>query len=272
MLISVILSTYNNYDTLCLTLDSLARQNDTNFEVIIADDGSAERCKALTTQYTECLPYQCHHIWHEDKGFRLATIRNLGVDAAKGGYLIFLDDDCLVRKDFVSQHRRFSEKGWFISGKRVNLSESFSKRCMTEKLSVQDWSPQRWLLPKLRGDINKISLLFPTIPEILLLKRRKNSSLGARGCNLSMFSEDFYRVNGFDEAFHDWGFEDTELITRLLNLGIKHKRIRYNVLVYHLWHPSRSMDNGSIGNKKILDKTIKENKTYTPRGIIRPYN
>ena len=215
------------------------------------------------------MPYKCHHIWHEDRGFRLAAIRNLGVSAAKGDYLIFLDDDCLVRKDFVAQHRRLSGKGWFISGKRVNLSESFSKRYMTEKLSIQDWSPLKWLLPKLRGDINKVSLLFPIFPEKLLLRQRKNSSLGARGCNLSMFSEDFYAVNGFDEAFHNWGFEDTELVTRLLNSGIKHKRIRYSVLVFHLWHSSRQSDNGSIENKRLLDKTIKEHRIYTPQGIIR---
>ena len=269
MLISIILSTYNNYGALFLTLDSLTRQKDTNFEVVIADDGSVERCKALTAQHAKRLPYQCRHIWHEDKGFRPATIRNSGVRAAKGDYLIFLDGDCVVCKDFVAQHRRLSEKGWFISGKRVDLSENFSKRCMTEKLPIQDWSPLEWTWPRLRGDINKINLLFPIFPEALLLKRRKDFALGVRSCNLSMFSEDFYAVNGFDEAFHNWGFEDTELVIRLLNSGIKHKRTRYSVLVYHLWHPSRQSDNGSTENKKLLNRTIKEHRIYTPRGIVR---
>ncbi len=269
MLISVILSTYNNYGALSLTLDSLARQKDTNFEVVIADDGSAERCRALTAQYAKRLPYQCHHIWHEDKGFRPATIRNSGVRSAKGDYLIFLDGDCIVRKDFVAQHRRMSEKGWFVSGKRVNLSENFSKKCITKKLPIQDWSPLRWLLPRLRKDINKINLLLPIFPEILFLRRRKDAALGARSCNLSMFSEDFYAVNGFDEAFHDWGIEDTELVIRLLKSGIKHKRARYSVLVYHLWHPNRESDSKSVQNKKLLDKTIKENRIYTPRGIVK---
>ena len=269
MLISVILSTYNNYDTLSLVLDSLARQSDANFEVIIADDGSTKECKTLTTQCANLQPYQCRYIWHEDKGFRLAAIRNLGVRAAQGDYLIFLDGDCLVRKDFIAQHRRLSEKGWFISGKRVDLSENFTKKCITEKLPIQDWQPRRWLLPRLRGDINKINLLLPVLPEIFFLRRRKDSSRGARGCDLSMFSEDFYAVNGFDETFNDWGLEDTELVVRLLNSGIKHKRIRYSVLVYHLWHSNMPMDNIAVENKKRLEKTIKENKTYTPRGIMK---
>ena len=268
MLISVILSTYNNYDALSLTLDSLARQNDADFEVIIADDGSAERCRALTSQHAKRLPCRCRHIWHENKGFCPATIRNSGVRAARGDYLIFLDGDCVVRKDFVAQHRRLSERGWFISGKRVDLSENFSRRCITKKLPIQDWSPLEWTCPRLRRDINKINLLFPVFPEALFLRRRKNSALGVRSCNLSMFSEDFYAVNGFDETFHDWGLEDTELVIRLLNLGIKHKRTRYSMLVYHLWHPNRQSDNESVENKKLLDRTIKEHRIYTPQGIV----
>ena len=66
MLISVIVSTYNNYDALSALLRSLALQNDTGFEVIIADDGSVEECRKLTTRYANRQPYQCRHIWHEN--------------------------------------------------------------------------------------------------------------------------------------------------------------------------------------------------------------
>lgn len=266
MLISVIVSTYNNYDALALVLDSLARQDDANFEVIIADDGSAEECKSLTSQCAERQHYDCRHIWHEDKGFRCATIRNLGVRSAKGDYLIFLDGDCIVRKDFITQHRKFSEKGWFISGKRIELSQNFTRKVISEKTPVQNWQFYQWLLPRLRKDINRLHLLLPIFSDTLFLGRRKYLSQGARGCNLAIFSEDFYAVNGFDEAFNHWGLEDTECITRLLNLGIKHKRVRYGVLAYHLWHPIYSKEI-NVKNKTLLRRTLRENRTYTKNGI-----
>ena len=267
MLISVIVSTYNNYDALSALLRILALQNDTGFEVIIADDGSVEECRKLTTRYANRQPYQCRHIWHENKGFRLAAIRNLGVRAAKGDYLIFLDGDCIVRKDFIAQHRRFAEKGWFVSGKRVNLSENLTHKVIADKSLVQDWQLHQWLLLRLRKDIAKINPLLPIIPQVWLLRCRKNSSRGARGCNLAMFGEDLYAVNGFDEAFNSWGLEDTECVTRLLNSGIRHKRVRYSILIYHLWHPNNRMCDVVIKNKKLLNETIRKHKTYTLRGI-----
>ena len=44
-LISVISSTYNRSDALSTTLSGLLRQTDTNFEVIVADDGSTEETR-----------------------------------------------------------------------------------------------------------------------------------------------------------------------------------------------------------------------------------
>jgi len=269
MLISVIVSTYNNYDTLSLVLNSLARQNDTDFEVVIADDGSEAACKKLTAQCANYQPYRCRYLWHENKGFRLAAIRNLGIREAKGDYLIFLDGDCLVRKDFIAQHRRFAEKGWFVSGKRVNLSENLTRTILMEKLLVQDWPLHRWLLPRLRTDIDRINLLLPIIPEAWFSKHRKASARGVRGCNLALFSDDLYAINGFDEAFSSWGLEDTECVVRLLNSGIRHKRVRYSILVYHLSHSSNERYGIAVENRKLLNDTIRKNKTYTPRGIKR---
>ena len=267
ILVSVIVPTYNNCDTLFLVLDSLARQSDKNFEVIIADDGSAEEYKSLITQYAKRQPYHCHHIWHEDKGFCAAAVRNLGVLNAKGEYLIFIDSDCLIRDDFIAQHRRYAEKGWFVSGKRINLSEKFTRKVISRAVSVYHWKLRHWLLPWLRKDINNIDLLLPYLPEVLFLRRRKHSPRGARTCNLAMFSKDFYAINGFDERFNNWGLEDTECVTRLLNLGIKHKRVRYSILAFHLWHlPNRNTDI-DIENKNILQETICEHKTWAVNGI-----
>ena len=44
-------------------------------------------------------------------------------------------------------------------------------------------------------------------------------------------------INGWDESFQGWGFEDTDLILRLNFSGVKRKSGRFSVPVIHLWHP-----------------------------------
>ena len=81
------------------------------------------------------------HVWHEDRGFRLAEIRNLGIRASTGGYVVFLDGDCIARRDFVAAHRRLAEAGWFVTGNRILLSRRFTERVLQSGSSRSggDW-------------------------------------------------------------------------------------------------------------------------------------
>ena len=128
MLISVIVSTYNRPDALEAVLLSLLEQTDTRYEIIIADDGSAEPTQEVVRRFqataaqarrTRSSAPQVIHAWHSDDGFRLSAARNLGVHASAGDYLIFLDGDCVVRPNFVARHRTLAEAGFMVSGSRV---------------------------------------------------------------------------------------------------------------------------------------------------------
>ena len=77
MLISVIVSTYNRPDALSLVLQSLNQQTDTNFEIIVADDGSKNDTKQLVGSFKSIGFQPLTHVWHVDTGFRLASIRIL---------------------------------------------------------------------------------------------------------------------------------------------------------------------------------------------------
>ncbi|MGH6726912.1 MAG: glycosyltransferase, partial [Pseudolabrys sp.] len=105
-LISVIVTTYNRADALAAVLRSLSRQSDQDFEVVVADDGSTAATGELVEACKGKFGRRLEHIWHEDRGFRAAEIRNRAILAARGAYCIFLDGDCIVRADFVAAHRR----------------------------------------------------------------------------------------------------------------------------------------------------------------------
>ncbi len=138
-LISVIVTTYNRDEALAAVLRSLARQTDPNFEVIVADDGSGPSTAALVESWQARAGHRVVHVWHEDRGFRAAEIRNRAILAARGAYCVFLDGDCIVRPDFVAAHRRLAEAGWFVTGNRMLLSRELTESVLRDELAPENW-------------------------------------------------------------------------------------------------------------------------------------
>ena len=108
-LISVIVATYNREDALAQVLRSLAYQSERDFEVLVADDGSQTATARVVIEWAARMPVPLRHVWHPDRGFRLAEIRNRAIRASTGTYCVFLDGDCIARPDFVAAHRRLAE-------------------------------------------------------------------------------------------------------------------------------------------------------------------
>ncbi len=52
-------------------------------------------------------------------------------------------------------------------------------------------------------------------------------------------SETLIKMNGYDEFYHGWGAEDTDIHCRLQNLGYKIKFYDSAILVKHQWHPKQ---------------------------------
>src|SRR5712691_7029474 len=144
-LISVIVTTYNREDALEAVLRSLGRQTDQDFEVVVADDGSAAATGQLIESSKAKIGHRLEHVWHEDRGFRAAEIRNRAILAARGAYCIFLDGDCIVRPDFVATHRRLAAPGWFVTGNRNLLSSALTAKVLRDRLAPETWSFGDWL-------------------------------------------------------------------------------------------------------------------------------
>ena len=234
-LISVIVTTYNREDALAAVLRSLAQQNDADFEVIVADDGSGPATAEFVARMRQSFGRRLEHVWHEDRGFRAAEIRNRAILAARGDYVVFLDGDCLVRADFVAAHRALAEPGWFVTGNRVLLSEKLTARVLHEQLAPEEWGPAQWLGERARGGVNRLSALvhLPLGPLRGLQARKWR---GARSCNFAAWRTDLETVDGFDSAYAGWGREDSDLVVRLLRAGVRRKDGRFATGVIHLWH------------------------------------
>ncbi len=264
-LISVIVATYERPDALDAVLRGLARQSDRRFEIVVADDGSGPQTRQVVEQWRSRIGVPVQHVWHEDRGFRLAEIRNRGILAARGDYCVFLDGDCIPRPDFIAQHRRLSEHGNFVSGNRVLLSEDLTREVLAKGLAPEQWSTLALMRRSLAGEVNRWT---PAVHLWLgpLRKLARGRWQGARTCNLGVARSDLLRVDGFDASFSGWGFEDSDLAVRLMRSGTQRKDGRFATGVLHLWHPERDRSRAAE-NRAALEEVIRGDRVRALRGL-----
>ena len=264
MKISVIITTYNRPDALSLVLRALAAQSAGDFEVLVADDGSTPQTAAALDALRPNLPYALHHAWQVDEGFRAPMARNRAAAAARGAYLIFLDGDCLPLADFIAMHRRLAREGWFVSGNRVLLSQGFSERVAREQIPLWQWSAGQWMAARLSGKVNRLTPLL----RLVDWSQPRNDWIGAKTCNLAAWRSDFLAINGFDEDFIGWGYEDSDFVQRLLNAGRQRRTTRWAVPVLHLWHRAQDRSR-ERANYARLEQTIASGASRASRGVDR---
>lgn len=265
-LISIIISTYNWPSALELCLESFKAQHDKNFEIIIADDGSnpANLLKAQT--YCASINRPINYSHHEDKGFRAGTIRNKAVAQSKGDYLIFIDGDCVVRPDFISKHRLLAETGYFVPGNRVLLRPSYTKEIVDQHVFLHQKSLSDFFVLRLKNKINKISA-FLSLPLGYLRYLQPNKWQKAMTCNLAIWKNDFMKVNGFDELFEGWGYEDSDLVIRLIHAGVKRKEGRFAVPVLHLWHPQNDRSQHDLNYQRLMERLSQPDFVFAEKGM-----
>lgn len=258
--ISVIVTTYNWPHALRAVLTALVEQKTVYpFEIIVADDGSTEETAKLVREFKTRVAIPILHIWQPDEGFKAATIRNKAVLVAEGDYMVFLDGDCIPREDFIAKHMDLAEENTFVAGNRVLLNEAFTVTALAEAKALHRWSFVRWLMAWSLGRCNRI-LPFLMIPFASFSLRSNSRWRGAKGCNLAMWKVDLMQVNGWEEKFVGWGYEDSDLVIRLLHAKIKRKSGRFRIPVIHLWHPendrSQEQKNASLLKERRKNKQL----------------
>jgi glycosyltransferase involved in cell wall biosynthesis len=260
--ISVIITTYNWPSALNLVMQALSKQTVLPAEILIADDGSTQETKEIIDQIKTQFPIPVQHIWQPDEGFRASAIRNKALAKASGDYIVFMDGDCIPRDNFIEMHGKLAEPGFFVAGNRSLLTQNFTAKLLSQATTVQaqasqtfnasvlfSWSLFQCFLVRLQGHCNRF-LPFLTLPGHRWRKRNPTQWEGAKGCNLGIWKMDLIRINGWEERFSGWGFEDSDLVIRLIRIGIRRKDGRFALPVIHLWHSendrSRQKENWNL--------------------------
>lgn len=255
MRISLLISTYNRPEALATVLRSIARQTYPPHEVLIGDDGSGTATEEVIKEAAKTLPIQ--HEWRPHEDFRAALMRNLCAARATGEYLVIVDDDIVLHPDFLADHRAAARPGFFIQGSRALLDQDASRAAM----AAETFWPG-FFASGLHNRKNAVRS--PLLSR--LASGQKEGLKGIRTCNFSLWREDFYRVNGFNEAFVGWGREDSELAARLFNSGLKRYNLRFAALACHLYHPPRTRAKLPV-NDALLASTIAAHAAYCEHGL-----
>ncbi len=100
MMISVIIPVYNVEQYLRGCLDSVLKNDTTDCEVLLIDDGATDGSGAICDEYARRFPDLIRVIHQENGG--LGAARNTGIDAAAGDWLLFLDSDDTVAPETLS--------------------------------------------------------------------------------------------------------------------------------------------------------------------------
>lgn len=268
--ISVIVTTYNRPDALRACLDSLTAQIDPDFEIVIADDGSGVATRETIHRYILEHGNQkaIKHVYQEDQGFRAATIRNKAVAQSSGDYLIFIDGDCMIFPDFVEMHRKLAEPGYFVPGNRILLSRDYTDRVLSTAVPLYRKSFFFFFGLYLTRRINRCTSLI-RMPMGFLRRLHKTQWKKAKTCNLGLWRKDFTRINGFDESFEGWGYEDSDLVIRLIHAGVYRKMGRHAVPVLHLWHPENDRSREGLNLERFLDRLDNHERIVAEHGLDR---
>lgn len=99
---SIIMASYNRANLLERALNSLCHQTETDFEVILIDDGSTDDTRNHIRQYQSRL--NLTYIKQENQGFIAA--KNNGIVLAKGKYISFLDSDDAYKPTHLSSRKK----------------------------------------------------------------------------------------------------------------------------------------------------------------------
>jgi glycosyltransferase involved in cell wall biosynthesis len=254
---SLVFPTYNWPEALELILLSTIIQTIMPNEVIIADDGSKLETALLIQKYQSKFPVPLIHIWHEDNKNQKPKIMNKAIAAAKFDYIIEIDGDIIMNKNFIKDHLYFAKKNQYLFGSRVNILEKKIKSIFKNKTISFNY---------LTSGIKKRNrtIRFPYLMNFAKTVSKRSSKL--RGCNMSFWRSDFLKINGFNEDLTGWGNDDSEMIERMHNLGIIGKRLKFAAIAYHIYHHEQSKNHVNLNDE--LEKLSREKKlTFIENGI-----
>ena len=122
--ISVIIPVYNAEKYVSRCIASVQAQTYSHWQMILVDDGSKDKSLEICQKYAGA-DNRIHVIHQENAGPGIA--RNVGLEYAKGKYVVFIDSDDYIEKDYFQLLSEHDEDVVYIDVRNVDESGSVLK-------------------------------------------------------------------------------------------------------------------------------------------------
>lgn len=257
--LALAITTFERPDALRAVLRSALAQREWPDEILVADDGSGATTRDAIAACAVEANFPVRHLWQPHEGFRLTRLRNLAIAAAASDYLVFVDGDMVLHREFVADHRRLARRGWFTQGVRIPLDASATAARLAQPLR-----PLHAASPGFGGLRRAYGLHAPALQTAM--RRLANGFVAIKGCNQGFWRDDLRAADGFEEAFEGWGPEDKELCARLGFAGLRRQTLLFGGIAWHLDHPPAPRDRRAV-NQGLLAETLQTRRTRARRGL-----
>ncbi|MFC7386065.1 glycosyltransferase [Sphaerisporangium rhizosphaerae] len=252
---SVIIPTYNRAELLAHTLNSLVRQtlSPADFEVLVVDDGSSDDTAAVVESFKDRLDVR--YFYQEDRGYRVAKARNVGIANARGEVCVFVDSGVLLASGCLVAHLA-SHAAWPGPVAVVGYVYCFNEgnedgAQMLRVIDVDDPDATiamlrdkgQWL--DIREDFYAIygdDFADEPVPWVVYWT-----------CDVSASTDLLREIGGFDEWFSRWGGEDVEIGYRLHRGGARFVLNREAAAIHHPHEKDYDANvGGALGNYEYI--------------------
>lgn len=203
MKLSVIIPVYNRPDEAEELLESMARQTDPDFEVLVVEDGSTVPCENVCSRFRDKLDLHYHAL---PRSGRSAT-RNYGMDHATGDYFIIFDSDCILPPQYIETVKSYLKNDYAdCYGGPDAACDNFSNMQKAVSYSMTSFLTTGGI----RGGMKKTDKFSP------------------RSFNMGLSKEVYRKVGGYKDMIG----EDIDLSLRIKEAGFK-TRLYPKAMVYH---------------------------------------
>ncbi len=201
--LSIIVPVYNRPDEVKELLESLANQTDKDFEVLIMEGDSSQRCDDVCKQYAGNVNVY-HHFYPE---YSRSQRRNKGMELASGNYFLFFDSDCILPSTYIEVVKKTLATDYVdCFGGPDSAEQNFSD----EQLAINYSMTSFMTTGGIRGGTKKVNKFNP------------------RTFNMGFSKEVYEKVGGFKDIIG----EDIDQSLRIREAGFRIRLIK-EAFLYH---------------------------------------
>lgn len=199
--LSVIIPTFNREAELCETIRQLLKQSLKPISIVVVDQ--SKNHESATTEFLEAQASVGNIVLVKENVANAARARNVGFELVDSDVVLFLDDDVIIKDDFLEMHLKEYTSGEFDAVSGIVFDTAGEEMYGTIQF--------------LKRTCSKL-VQFTNLP----------------GCNFSIRREAYLSLRGFDPKFvYSSTHEDRDLSIRFHDAGLK-AVISYDASLIHL--------------------------------------